>query len=990
MKKFSIRLFLMAVAFMAALLMGCSSDSDSEDETYYTVNFYGNYADSGYIGERTASAGGTTIATPIFNSTQSYNAMTRKGYRLKGWSEDKDAAEAAYTPGQTIKVEKDMSLYAVWEKIESFTITYDAAFIAAEASESEKKSQTVTVKNTDEKVALEANTFTREGYVFAGWATSASSTTATYTDGAETDLWDDTTLYAVWLERSSVIQVTLNKNDGSTESEEKIIYVKKNTSFTLPAAPFTREGYTFSGWAKSPSSKTKSYADEATVYSSDASEDFTLYALWHDDSHYVITFYPNYTGSSDSYVEQVVEKNENGTIATLDENTFTRDGYVFYGWYTSSTLSTSGSTSNFYLDEDSVTLNGDKDLYACWLSDDSASSVKIIFNKNDGSAEPEEKTQYLKYGSKPSSSYSYSYYSSTPTNYNRLAKNTFSRKDYTFAGWAKSTSGTKSYSDGEELYVTSGMTLYALWTYTGSVTVTFNGNGGQNVAGKTTVTQNFTGNVSKSLSANSFSREGYHFIGWARAADATSKEYSDGATVTFTEPTITLYAVWAANPKVTFNGNGGADSSGKTSLTQSLPYGTSTALNVNTFTKANSTFIGWSTSASATYATYKDEASITRTSDLTLYALWKDDLTLTFHANGASGSDFTQTVAYNLSLGAYKLTFPENSFTKEGYAFAGWGTSSSTKFGTANGGEEKTVYDSTTDYYAIWASSSVTVNFDPNSTYGGSGNSFTQNLVFDSGILKYTGTLPENSFTSENGNFVGWYVSQKPSSSHLIMEAGKNIEITLSELSSYTDDDETITLYAIWNPKSYTVTYNTLGNGENILDVVTNTAEYGEAMSYTVRTQAAESAYDYYTFQGWGQYSTSTSYIGGSTISLSGDKTIYAVWKLGTIGESTGRTISAGTYINIPFTLLKNESISVEVQSDDTDTDLQMYLVDSENFELFKANKSFQYKTTVSSDDGTYSLAKSATYPASSYYYIIKNKAWLESHKVTYTIKAAE
>lgn len=144
------------------------------------------------------------------------------------------------------------------------------------------------------------------------------------------------------------------------------------------------------------------------------------------------------------------------------------------------------------------------------------------------------------------------------------------------------------------------------------------------------------------------------------------------------------------------------------------------------------------------------------------------------------------------------------------------------------------------------------------------------------------------------------------------MEAGKNIEITLSEISSYADGEGKITLYAIWNPKSYTVTYNTLGNGENILDVVTNTAEYGEAMSYTVRTQAAESVYDYYTFQGWGQYSTSTSYIDGSTISLSGDKTVYAVWKLGTIGESTGRTISAGSYINIPFTLLKTKAYQLQ------------------------------------------------------------------------------
>ena len=170
MKKFSIRLFLMAVAFMAALLTGCSSDSASEDETYYTVNFYGNYEGSGNVGYRSASDGESITLYGTYS-------VTRKGYHLKGWSEDKDASEATYEPGAQVKVEKDMKLYAVWEKIESFTITYDAAFIAAKASESEKKTQAVTVKNTDEKVALIANTFTREGFVFTGWATSASSTT---------------------------------------------------------------------------------------------------------------------------------------------------------------------------------------------------------------------------------------------------------------------------------------------------------------------------------------------------------------------------------------------------------------------------------------------------------------------------------------------------------------------------------------------------------------------------------------------------------------------------------------------------------------------------------------------------------------------------------------------------------------------------------------------------------------------------------------------
>lgn len=44
---------------------------------------------------------------------------------------------------------------------------------------------------------LTANTFTRSGYTFAGWATSATGTVA-YADGASYTFTSSTTLYAVW------------------------------------------------------------------------------------------------------------------------------------------------------------------------------------------------------------------------------------------------------------------------------------------------------------------------------------------------------------------------------------------------------------------------------------------------------------------------------------------------------------------------------------------------------------------------------------------------------------------------------------------------------------------------------------------------------------------------------------------------------------------------------------------------------------------------
>ena len=379
--------------------------------------------------------------------------------------------------------------------------------------------------------------------------------------------------------------------------------------------------------------------------------------------------------------------------------------------------------------------------------------------------------------------------------------------------------------------------------------------------------------------------------------------------------------------------------------------------------------------------------SVYRTSDFTLYALWKDDLPLTFHSNGGSGSDFTQTVAYNLSLGAYKLTFPENSFTKEGYAFAGWGTSSSTKYASAAAGEEKSVSESTTDYYAIWASSSVTVTFDANSANGGSGSSFTQNFAFDSESLNYTGTMPANSFTNENGNFVGWAAYKKPSSTSSILEGGKSFEISLAKVNNYKDNDGTITLYAVWNPKTFTVTYNTMGNGENIVDVVKNTAGYGESMSYTVRSTAAQSEYGYYTFLGWGAYSTSTSYIGGSTISLSGNKTIYAVWKLGTIREDTDWvSISKSTKRYFEIKLLYQTKLDISAEGSG---ELEFDLISEASLSAYLSGGTFSRYSAVSADNAK-SVSGSVTLVAGTYYYCVENQNILLSKNFKLTIKPAE
>jgi Listeria-Bacteroides repeat domain (List_Bact_rpt). len=51
---------------------------------------------------------------------------------------------------------------------------------------------------SDNSVELPECSFTRDGYTFDGWATSASATAAEYADGDSASFSSDTTLYAVW------------------------------------------------------------------------------------------------------------------------------------------------------------------------------------------------------------------------------------------------------------------------------------------------------------------------------------------------------------------------------------------------------------------------------------------------------------------------------------------------------------------------------------------------------------------------------------------------------------------------------------------------------------------------------------------------------------------------------------------------------------------------------------------------------------------------
>ena len=102
----------------------------------------------------------------------------------------------------------------VWggEEPVELTVTFEANGSAEYPVEGTMDPQTVYAK-TD--TALNANSFTREGFNFTGWNTAADGTGTPYDGGATVNLSENTTLYAQWEHQCGYFIEVINKKDAT-------------------------------------------------------------------------------------------------------------------------------------------------------------------------------------------------------------------------------------------------------------------------------------------------------------------------------------------------------------------------------------------------------------------------------------------------------------------------------------------------------------------------------------------------------------------------------------------------------------------------------------------------------------------------------------------------------------------------------------------------------------------------------------------------------
>lgn len=189
----------------------------------------------------------------------------------------------------------------------------------------------------------------------------------------------------------------------------------------------------------------------------------------------------------------------------------------------------------------------------------------------------------------------------------------YNNRTYTVHAWWDAS----GFSHGTN-YATTTVTVPAVARPT--YTVSYNANGGSGAPSNQTKQHDIT----LTLSSVKPTRDGYEFAGWGTSATDTGVKYSAGGQYTG-NANITLYAIWTNVAKLTlsYNANGGTGApSSQTHLINTV-----SKISGVKPTRDNYVFLGWSTSSTATKATYIADGQYTNNSftdgaTVTLYAVW--------------------------------------------------------------------------------------------------------------------------------------------------------------------------------------------------------------------------------------------------------------------------------------------------------------------------------------------------------------------------------
>ena len=306
-----------------------------------------------------------------------------------------------------------------------------------------------------------------------------------------------------------------------------------DTYITLSSNTLTKSGYTHTGWNTAADGSGDHYDKGASFQVKEATQ--TLYAEWTAS----VTLAAN--GGNNGGSASAFYKGDALTITTTP--THATAGYTIRGYYAESACTTliaavdgtlEKSKTGFTDSNGKWTASESKTLHTKWDN-----HYTVTFNEHDADIHGTE--------------------SATATYGSAMPAATMpSKTGYTFRGYytGADSTGTKYYNpDGTSATTwaeTADTELHACWKGN-SYQVAFDANEGSG----SMANQNLTyGAAATVLTNNTYTREGYYFLGWNTNADGSGTDYYNGESVqnltSIAGGIVTLYAQWAKKYTVYF------------------------------------------------------------------------------------------------------------------------------------------------------------------------------------------------------------------------------------------------------------------------------------------------------------------------------------------------------------------------------------------------------------------------------------------------------
>lgn len=551
----------------------------------------------------------------------------------------------------------------------SYTVTFNSNY----------GTPTTTTQSSNTAANLTANTFSRTGYIFVGWADTSTSTTVAYANQASYPFTSSTTLYAIWnvkatsytftgpdtgtvnsastsftltpnayVESTTVVTITYGGSaQGSLTTTTVTFTAGTNTAQTfsvtptvigdLTLTPTNNQGLTNPAALTYVSYGTYTFTGPGSGEVSTASTNFTLTpnAVVGNSTTVTIT----YAGTSKgSLTTSTVTFSAGSSAAQTFTVTPTVVGTLTLTPTTNNTRLTNPSALNYVVN--------------------AAGTFTVTFDSNYGT--PTTTTQS----------------GSTTTN---LTANSFSRTGYSFGGWGTVTDTTTvAYANQAPYPFTSAITLYAIWTInTHTITLTpttSNGSVGSSPAGITGCsTANVacvgTYNYSTSVTLTATPSANYKVNAWTGACSGSALTCSLSMTenkvvgISYVATyTVTLGTLTNSGTGTILIDTSPATAAATITLTiqaeagKQLKSGTLKALDAS---NAEQTLTG-----SGPYTFTMPASNVTITAEFEAVAAGTYTITIN-SATGGSGSSSVATVS---SGGSVTLTATASS----GYTFSSW------------------------------------------------------------------------------------------------------------------------------------------------------------------------------------------------------------------------------------------------------------------------------------------------------------------------------